>query len=126
METHHKHSQERQGIACVATSEKNVQSGRSMDKLYLTHCEGSRSFFEFCSAKCEEAMRKLYFILCCWLSLLAPFGVAVAADTVHVGIAGLSGNLIHPFVSKDAGIFQKHGIDARLVVFEGGSLLAQA
>jgi len=71
-------------------------------------------------------MRKYYFILCCWLSFLAASGVAAPADIVHVGIAGLSGNLIHPFVSRDAGIFQKHGIDARLVVFEGGSLLAQA
>jgi ABC-type nitrate/sulfonate/bicarbonate transport system substrate-binding protein len=51
---------------------------------------------------------------------------ARAADVVHVGLAGLSGNLIHPFVAKDTGIFQKYGIDARLVVFEGGSLLSQA
>lgn len=49
-----------------------------------------------------------------------------AADVVHVGLAGLSVNLIHPFVARDAGFFQKYGIDARLVVFEGGSLLSQA
>jgi NitT/TauT family transport system substrate-binding protein len=45
---------------------------------------------------------------------------------VVVGIGGLAGNLIHPFVSKDAGLFQKYGVDARLVLFQGGSLLTQA
>ncbi len=59
-------------------------------------------------------------------SLVVMAVPAQAADIVHVGLAGLSGNLIHPFIAKDAGFFQKYGIDARLVVFEGGSLLAQA
>jgi NitT/TauT family transport system substrate-binding protein len=45
---------------------------------------------------------------------------------VVVGIGGLAGNLIHPFVSSDAGLFQKYGVDARLVLFQGGSLLTQA
>jgi NitT/TauT family transport system substrate-binding protein len=45
---------------------------------------------------------------------------------VVVGIGGLAGNLIHPFVSKDAGLFQKYGLDVRLVLFQGGSLLGQA
>ena len=43
-----------------------------------------------------------------------------------VGVGGLAGNLIHPFVSKDAGFFQKYGVDARLVLFEGGTVLTQA
>ena len=59
-------------------------------------------------------------------TLLLAAVSARAAEIIHVGIAGLSGNLIHPFVAKEAGFFQKYGIDARLVVFEGGSLLAQA
>jgi NitT/TauT family transport system substrate-binding protein len=45
---------------------------------------------------------------------------------VLFGVGGLAGNLIHPFVSKDAGLFQKYGVDARLVLFQGGSLLTQA
>ncbi len=49
-----------------------------------------------------------------------------AAESIVMGLAGLSVNLIHPFISRDAGFFQKYGLDARLVVFEGGSLLAQA
>jgi NitT/TauT family transport system substrate-binding protein len=59
--------------------------------------------------------------------LLSPFPLAAQTQTpVVVGVAGMSASLIHPFVARDAGLFQKHGIDARLVLFEGGSLLAQA
>jgi NitT/TauT family transport system substrate-binding protein len=61
------------------------------------------------------------------LLLLSPFSLpAQTQTTVVVGVAGMSAALIHPFVARDAGLFQKHGIDARLVLFEGGSLLAQA
>jgi NitT/TauT family transport system substrate-binding protein len=59
--------------------------------------------------------------------LLSPFPLPAQTQTpVVVGVAGMSASLIHPFVARDAGLFQKHGIDARLVLFEGGSLLAQA
>jgi NitT/TauT family transport system substrate-binding protein len=59
--------------------------------------------------------------------LLSPFPLSAQTQTpVVVGVAGMSASLIHPFVARDAGLFQKHGIDARLVLFEGGSLLAQA
>jgi NitT/TauT family transport system substrate-binding protein len=47
-------------------------------------------------------------------------------STVQVGIAGLNNNTIHSFVSRDTGLFRKYGVDARLVVFQAGSLLAQA
>jgi len=47
-------------------------------------------------------------------------------NPIVVGVGGLAGNLIHPFVSKDAGFFQKYGVDARLVLFQGGTLLTQA
>jgi NitT/TauT family transport system substrate-binding protein len=61
------------------------------------------------------------------LLLLSPFPLPAQTQTpVVVGVAGMSASLIHPFVARDAGLFQKHGIDARLVLFEGGSLLAQA
>jgi NitT/TauT family transport system substrate-binding protein len=47
-------------------------------------------------------------------------------ETVIIGLVGLSTNSIHPFISKEAGLFLKYGVDSRLVVFEGGSILAQA
>ena len=66
----------------------------------------------------------------------AIFGFSVMTAPVHVsaqnlsalqvGIAGLNNNTIHSYVSRDVGFFRKYGIDARLVVFQAGSLLAQA
>ena len=58
--------------------------------------------------------------------LFLPRLVLAQGQTVMVGVAGMSAALIHPFIAKDAGMFQKYGVDARLVLFEGGSLLAQA
>jgi NitT/TauT family transport system substrate-binding protein len=45
---------------------------------------------------------------------------------VSVGIAGLNNNTIHSFVSRDVGLFRKYGVDPKLIVFQAGSLLAQA
>ena len=62
-----------------------------------------------------------------FLLLLLPSHItAQTHPPVIVGVAGMSAALIHPFVAKDSGQFQKYGVDARLVLFEGGSLLAQA
>ncbi len=69
--------------------------------------------------------RALGLVIIAAVMLLAPRHAA-AAEIIHVGLAGLSGNLIHPFIARDQGFFQKYGIDARLVVFEGGSVLSQA
>ena len=60
------------------------------------------------------------------LSSFAPSLSAQTLRTVPVGIAGLNNNTIHSFVSRDTGLFRKYGLDARLVVFQAGSLLAQA
>jgi NitT/TauT family transport system substrate-binding protein len=62
-----------------------------------------------------------------FLLLLLPSRLTAQTQTpVIVGVAGMSAALIHPFVAKESGQFQKYGVDARLVLFEGGSLLAQA
>ncbi len=58
--------------------------------------------------------------------LLPPLAAAQNQTTIMVGVAGMSAALIHPFIAKDSGTFQKYGVDARLVLFEGGSLLSQA
>lgn len=47
-------------------------------------------------------------------------------DNVLVGVSGPAINMIYSFVARDAGLFQKYGIDPRVVVFDAGSLLAQA
>jgi NitT/TauT family transport system substrate-binding protein len=73
-------------------------------------------------------MKKLFvpaYLLIFWLVAVVP-AHAQNQTTVMVGVAGMSAALIHPFIAKESGMFQKYGIDARLVLFEGGSLLAQA
>lgn len=49
-----------------------------------------------------------------------------AADQPIVGIAGPAINMIYSFIARDAGLFLKHGIEPKLVVFDSGSVLAQA
>ncbi|HKA32379.1 MAG TPA: ABC transporter substrate-binding protein [Candidatus Binatia bacterium] len=60
------------------------------------------------------------------LAVLSAPASAQKEPPIMVGVAGMSAALIHPFIAKDSGMFQKYGVDARLVLFEGGSLLAQA
>lgn len=43
-----------------------------------------------------------------------------------VGVAGPAINMVYSFVTRDAGFWQKYGLDARVVAFESGSILAQA
>ncbi len=59
------------------------------------------------------------------LLLARPLSVR-SADNMIVGVAGPAVNMVYSFVARDAGLWQKYGIDARVVVFEAGSLLAQA
>jgi len=43
-----------------------------------------------------------------------------------VGVAGPAINMIYAFAARDFGFWQKYGIDARVVIFDAGSILAQA
>lgn len=51
---------------------------------------------------------------------------ARSADDMIVGVSGPAINMIYAFVARDAGLYRKYGIDPRVVLFEAGSLLAQA
>jgi NitT/TauT family transport system substrate-binding protein len=57
--------------------------------------------------------------------LARPLSVR-AEDRMIVGVAGPAINMVYSFVAKDAGLWKKYGIDAGVVIFESGSLLAQA
>jgi NitT/TauT family transport system substrate-binding protein len=46
--------------------------------------------------------------------------------TVRLGVAGISGTNAHPYVDKQLGLFQKHGLEVELIAFQGGSQLIQA
>lgn len=64
--------------------------------------------------------------LCSILVLLALPVALPANDQPIVGIAGPAINMIYSFVARDAGLFKKYGIEPKLVVFDSGSVLAQA
>ena len=48
------------------------------------------------------------------------------AEMMMAGVAGPAINMIYSFVARDLGFWQKYGIDARVVIFDAGSILAQA
>ena len=60
------------------------------------------------------------------LALLAFPVSLLAVDQPIVGIAGPAINMIYSFIARDAGIFKKYDIEPKLVVFDSGSVLAQA
>ena len=47
-------------------------------------------------------------------------------EKIYVGVAGLSGALAHAFVPKDSGLYEKYGLDAELIFFQGGTQAIQA
>jgi len=71
---------------------------------------------------------KQLFVKSITLSLLTvAFVFSAHADApLLTGVAGPAINLVYAHLTKDAGLWQKHGLDARVVVFESGSILAQA
>jgi ABC-type nitrate/sulfonate/bicarbonate transport system substrate-binding protein len=58
-------------------------------------------------------------------ALLLPVSVR-SAEPMIVGVAGPAINMVYAFVARDAGLLRKYGLDARIVIFDAGSILAQA
>ena len=50
---------------------------------------------------------------------------AQATKPLMAGVAGPAISLTYAFVAQDVGLWKKHGLDARVIVFEAGSTLAQ-
>ena len=50
---------------------------------------------------------------------------ANAEKPVMVGVAGPAVNLIYAYLTQDTGLWHKYGLNARVVLFESGSTLAQ-
>jgi len=68
-----------------------------------------------------------FFILSSTLLIIAigsPFR-ARANSPQMAGVAGPGVNLIYAYLTQDAGMWKKHGLDVRIVLFESGSTLAQ-
>lgn len=60
------------------------------------------------------------------LALFASPIALPAGEQPIIGVAGPAINMVYGFVARDAGLFQKHGVDPKIVVFDSGSVLAQA
>jgi len=70
--------------------------------------------------------QRLSFPILAILALVFAYPIAARAQKpVTVGVAGPAVNFIYAYVAQDAGIWKKHGLDARVVLFESGSTLAQ-
>lgn len=69
---------------------------------------------------CTRVLTSLVFAL-----FLAPLACLAANPPLIAGVAGPSVNMIYAYVPHDAGLWKKHGLDTRMVLFEAGSTLAQ-
>jgi NitT/TauT family transport system substrate-binding protein len=72
---------------------------------------------------------KLCCAICLWVLAIAQGSLAQAQEKLEkilVGVAGLSGALAHAFIPKDAGLYEKYGLDVDLVFFQGGTQAIQA
>jgi ABC-type nitrate/sulfonate/bicarbonate transport system substrate-binding protein len=59
------------------------------------------------------------------LSLYSP-NVGAQLTKINVGYSALSGNALPLWVAKDAGIFERNGLDAQLIYFTGGTTAVMA
>ena len=60
------------------------------------------------------------------LAILWLFASSAAAAKILVGYSGISAELSHLWIAKEAGIFKKYGVDVQSVYFSGGNRLMQA
>ena len=63
--------------------------------------------------------------------ILAPlvFGILASAaqgQTVRIGSAGLSGELLPLWVAQTKGLFKKHGLNTEVITFQGGPPTVQS
>ena len=65
--------------------------------------------------------------ICLLLIALSWGGTIQAQPTrINVGYSAISGNALPAWIAKDAGIFEKNGLDAQLVYFTGGTTAVMA
>ena len=67
------------------------------------------------------------FVVCLFVAFFAlPAAHAQELKKIKIGYPAISYNQIHIWVSKDAGLFRKHGLDAEIIFFRGGQMATQA
>lgn len=71
--------------------------------------------------------KTLILISCLFLAAIFWTGVGRAQMTrINVGYSAISGDAMPAWVAKDAGIFEKNGLDVQLVFFTGGTTAVMA
>lgn len=68
------------------------------------------------------------------VSILMPLFMALAVfpaqsqelKKIKIGYPAISYNQIHIWTAKEAGLFNKYGLDAELIFFRGGQMATQA
>jgi NitT/TauT family transport system substrate-binding protein len=68
--------------------------------------------------------RLICLIPCCVIGFLV--GCNAHAESVRVGVSGLSAEFTPVWAANDRGIFKKYGFDTEVIVMQGGTQLAQA
>jgi NitT/TauT family transport system substrate-binding protein len=68
--------------------------------------------------------RLICLITCCVIGFL--IGCNAQAESVRVGVSGLSAEFTPVWAANDRGIFKKYGFDTEVIVMQGGTQLAQA
>ena len=69
--------------------------------------------------------RQLLRTFCVLGLLLCSQPLGASDKPLLTGVAGPAISLTYAFVAQDAGLWKKHGLDTKVVVFEAGSTLAQ-
>ncbi|MGH7832658.1 MAG: ABC transporter substrate-binding protein [Candidatus Binatia bacterium] len=70
-------------------------------------------------------MRRVFLVpilTLCLSSFISP----AYGETVRIGSAGLSGELLPLWIAQDRGVFKKHGLDTQVITIQGGPLTVQA
>jgi NitT/TauT family transport system substrate-binding protein len=72
--------------------------------------------------------RMMTFAICTVIAALSLYSPDVGAQLtkINVGYSALSGNALPLWVAKDAGIFERNGLDAQLIYFTGGTTAVMA
>ena len=63
---------------------------------------------------------------CLALALLWSQSAAAQMTRINVGYSAISGDAMPAWIAKDAGIFEKNGLDVQLVFFTGGTTAVMA
>ena len=69
-------------------------------------------------------MKRLVGVITCCIAFL--LGAGARAESVRVGVSGLSAEFTPVWAANDRGIFKKYGFDTEVIVMQGGTQLAQA